>query len=70
MKKIKEHINKMLHSIQNDLDNDYADGKSFDTDSWETDNDGEIISYDVGYMNAMKYILKNIDYWKTNSEEK
>jgi hypothetical protein len=57
-KRVEDLINKNLHSIQNDLDEDYGDGKSFDVDSWETENDSEIISYDIGYMNALKYILK------------
>tara|TARA_X000001388_G_scaffold23845_1_gene16323 strand:+ start:728 stop:1024 length:297 start_codon:yes stop_codon:yes gene_type:complete len=56
--RVEDLINRILHDIQNDLDSDYGNGKSFDVDSWETENDSEIISYDIGYMNAMKYVLQ------------
>ena len=61
MDKILKKIKELLHDLQNGLDEDYASGEHFDTDSWETTSDVEIISFDAGYISACLYIRKLIE---------
>jgi len=61
MDKILKKINELLHDLHNGLDEDYGNGASFKIDDWETNNDGEVISYDIGYINACLYIKKLIE---------
>ena len=55
-------LGELATDIEEKLAEDYGneDG-SFDIDGWETDNEGEIIAFDIGYRNACLNAVKIIN---------
>lgn len=58
---IKYKIDNLIDIVQTDLNNDFGGTWGcFNVDEWESNNDGEDIAYDVGYINALRYVKKEI----------
>tara|TARA_Y100001937_G_C7134394_1_gene339204 strand:- start:6024 stop:6401 length:378 start_codon:yes stop_codon:yes gene_type:complete len=58
MQEIEKHIDNAIQKVKEGLNFDFGEEFStyFNIDSWESNNDGEIIAYDVGYIMALRYI--------------
>tara|TARA_R110000824_G_scaffold218869_5_gene405598 strand:+ start:5564 stop:5788 length:225 start_codon:yes stop_codon:yes gene_type:complete len=53
-------IDNLLFDIIEKLDNDYGNGDSFDVESFTIQSDEEAIAYSVGYIRALRRIIKNL----------
>ena len=62
MQEIKKKIDSAIQSVKKGLDSDFGEDKSFNINAWNTNNDGEVIAYDIGYITALTYaksLIKN-----------
>lgn len=60
-KVVYDKINILLFDITKKLDDDYGNGNSFDIESFKFESDEGAIAYDMGYINALRYVLKIMD---------
>ena len=54
-------IDETIKSIKEDLSRDFAVfGEDFDIDDWDTHSDRECLAYDIGYINGLRWVKKNL----------
>lgn len=69
MQEIEKQIDWRIQSVKKGLDSDFGEDKSFNINAWDTNDDGEVIAYDIGYIMALKYVKCLIKEIKENKNE-
>ena len=73
IKNINKAISDDAYMVHYNLDNDYANGGSFDIENHEFDSDSEVIAFDIGYIhgckNALKLVSKIVHQTKMKEKE-
>ena len=54
-------IDETIKSIEDGLSRDFCeDEEEFDIDGWDCYHDEETIAYDIGYINGLRWVKKNL----------